>query len=139
MAQVSKIPVDQGHLFQAVRQSGFGGVQGRRIPVDADEPPGRQPPGDLPGMARATQRSIQIGPLRADVQPLQALSEEDRLVDEFHRRASYIPRESIRAAIFSGVISSSSEFQRAALQISARLCTPMMTTSFPRSAYVRRR
>ena len=43
------------------------------------------------------------------------------------------------AAIFSGVISSSSALQRSALQISARSCTPMMTTSFPRSAYVRRR
>ena len=84
--QLVEVAVDQGHLVHPLPQPLLGRVQGRLVPVHADEPSGGQPPGDLPAVARPAQRPVQVDPVRADVQGLDALLQKHRLVGQhfFH-------------------------------------------------------
>ena len=76
--QLVKIAVDQGHPVHPRSQPLLGGVQRRLVPIHTDQPPGGQPPGDLPAVSRPAQRSVQIDALRPDGQGLDTLVQQHR-------------------------------------------------------------
>ena len=84
--QIGKVAVEQCHTAPPGSQELFRRVNGGLIPVNADKAPGGQPPGNLPAVARPAQRPVQVDPVRADVQGLDALLQKHRLVGQhfFH-------------------------------------------------------
>ena len=82
--QVAEVAVDQGHPVHQALQPPGGRIQGGLVPVDADEPPGGEPPGNLPGVARPAQGGVHIDPGGVDIQSVDALLKQHRLVGKFH-------------------------------------------------------
>ena len=81
--QRTEIAVYQGDPLPPRRQPLLRRVQSRLIPVHADEPPGGQPPDNLPAVARPAQSAVQIHALRPDGQGLNALVQQHRLVGKY--------------------------------------------------------
>ena len=55
-------------------------VQRDRVAVDADEASAGQPPADLERVARTAERTVQINAVRADIQKLDGLVQENGLM-----------------------------------------------------------
>ena len=76
-AKVGEVPVYQRDLVHMFLQPLPRRVQRDRVAVDADEASAGQPPADLERMARAAERTIQINAVRADIQKLDGLVQEN--------------------------------------------------------------
>ena len=79
-AKVGEVPVYQRDLVHMLLQPLPRRVQRDRVAVDADEASAGQPPADLERMARAAERTIQINAIRADIQKLDGLVQENGLM-----------------------------------------------------------
>ena len=118
--------MDQRHPVCKGRQPLSGSLQCHRVPVDADEPTGGQPFGDMIGVARTAQGAVHIDTVRLDIQALNAFIQEDGNMMKF----AHSPIASKDAKSFSGVRFSSSNFRNSsASQISAWPARPTIMTS----------
>ena len=90
----------QRHARKIGRKALLCRIQRDLIAVNADQAAGRQALDDLRGVTGAAQRPVEIDPVRADVQRLDALVQQNRFMLKFHQK----PSSSITAAMASGVI-----------------------------------
>ena len=81
-------------------QSGRSRIQRGLIPVDADEPSGGEPPGDLPGVTGPAQRAVDIDPVGLDVQARDTFVQQNRTMGKFCH--NHNPSISNISATFAG-------------------------------------
>ena len=104
---VGEVAVHKRHFLPKRRKTPSGPLDGRLIPVDADEAARGEPGGDLKGMSAHSERPVEIDPVRSDIQILYTFVQQDgdmprRLLFVFVRQNS---SSSMTAAMFSGVVS----------------------------------
>ena len=124
-ARSRKLPWTMVSLSAYGARRSAGALDGVGVPVDGDEPAGRQPLQYGLGVSAHAQRAVHIYPVRLYVQIFYALVKEHRYVSAHQKLSSFII-----AAMYSGVVSPSCTGAQASLSQSSAWSSQPTTATF---------